>query len=192
MNKRLDPTLASLGLFPEEKISQFVSSQLATKGSSQASEKTSVIGIDYRQRRCTHFGPSPAPLTRTRYQSLGRSAMKRSMQLFGLESALALSFITAQVFAQQSDTQQPIQQQTSQQNPGNQGQQAPDAQGAGQSNVQVFTGVITKVGDKCMLQDSANSTSYDIDQQDLAKKYEGQKVRIKGTLDPDGKTIHVK
>jgi len=110
------------------------------------------------------------------------------MQLFGLASALALSFLTAQVFAQQSDTQQ----QPSQQNPGNQGQQAPDAQGAGQSNVQVFTGVITKVGDKYMLQDSANSTSYDIDQQDLAKKYEGQKVRIKGTLDPDGKTIHVK
>src|SRR5215468_2713752 len=155
MNKRLDPTLASLGLFPEEKISQFVSSQ--------ASEKTSVIGIDYRQRRCTHFGPSPAPLTRMRYQSLGRSAMKRSMQLFGLASALALSFLTAQVFAQQSDTQQPSQQQPSQQNPGNQGQQAPDAQGAGQSNVQVFTGVITKVGDKYMLQDSANSTSYDID-----------------------------
>jgi uncharacterized protein YdeI (BOF family) len=115
--------------------------------------------------------------------------MKRSMQSFGLASALALSFLTAQVFAQQSDTQQ----QPSQQNPGNQGQQSPDAQGAsGQSNVQVFTGVITKVGDKYMLQDSANSTSYDIDQQELAKKYEGQKVRIKGTLDQDGKTIHVK
>jgi uncharacterized protein YdeI (BOF family) len=111
------------------------------------------------------------------------------MQSFGLASALALSFLTAQVFAQQSDTQQ----QPSQQNPGNQGQQSPDAQGAsGQSNVQVFTGVITKVGDKYMLQDSANSTSYDIDQQELAKKYEGQKVRIKGTLDQDGKTIHVK
>ena len=119
--------------------------------------------------------------------------MKRSMHSFGLAGALALSFLTAQVFAQQSDTQQqPSQQQPSQQNPGNQGQ-APDAQGAsGQANVQVFTGVITKVGDKYMLQDSANSTSYDIDQQDLAKKYEGQKVRIKGTLDPDGKTIHVK
>jgi uncharacterized protein YdeI (BOF family) len=120
--------------------------------------------------------------------------MKRSMQSFGLAGALALSFLTAQVFAQQSDTQQqPSQQQPSQQNPGNQGQQSPDAQGSsGQSNVQVFTGVITKVGDKYMLQDSANSTSYDIDQQELAKKYEGQKVRIKGTLDPDGKTIHVK
>ena len=117
--------------------------------------------------------------------------MKRSMQSFGLAGALALSFLTAQVFAQQSDPQQqPSQQQPGQQNPG---QQAPDTQGASrQSDVQVFTGVITKVGDKYMLQDSANSSSYDIDQQDLAKKYEGQKVRIKGTLDPDGKTIHVK
>jgi uncharacterized protein YdeI (BOF family) len=117
--------------------------------------------------------------------------MKKTMQSFGLASALALSFLTAQVFAQQSDQQQqPSQQQPGQQNPG---QQAPDTQGASQkSDVQVFTGVITKVGDKYMLQDSANSSSYDIDQQDLAKKYEGQKVRIKGTLDPDGKTIHVK
>jgi uncharacterized protein YdeI (BOF family) len=119
--------------------------------------------------------------------------MKRSMQSIGLASALALGFLTAQVFAQSNTQQQPSQQQPSQQNPGNQGQQSPDAQGGtGQSNAQVFTGVITKVGDKYMLQDSANSTSYDIDQQELAKKYEGQKVRIKGTLDPDGKTIHVK
>ena len=121
--------------------------------------------------------------------------MNKTMQSFGLASALALSFFTAQVFAQQSDPQQPSQQQPNQQQPGQQtpGQQSPDTQGASrQSDVQVFTGVIAKVGDKYMLQDSANSTSYDIDQQDLAKKYEGQKVRIKGTLDPDGKTIHVK
>lgn len=118
--------------------------------------------------------------------------MKRPIQSLWMAGALALSFFTAQVFAQQPDSQS-NQQPPSQQQPNQQpGQQSPGAQGSQQSDVQVFTGVITKVGDKYMLQDSANGTSYDIDQQELAKKYEGQKVRIKGTLDPDGKTIHVK
>ena len=80
--------------------------------------------------------------------------------------------------------------------PNRSGQQAPDPQAqaqqdAQQSQSQVFAGTIVKTGDKYVLQD-ANGTSYDIDRQDLAKDHEGQKVRIKGTLDPDGKTIHVK
>lgn len=120
--------------------------------------------------------------------------MKKPIQSLWLAGALAVSFFTAQVFAQQSDSQssqQPPSQQQPNQQPGQ--NQNPDAQGSSrQADTQVFTGVITKVGDKYMLQDSANGTSYDIDQQELAKKYEGQKVRIKGTLDPDGKTIHVK
>jgi uncharacterized protein YdeI (BOF family) len=81
--------------------------------------------------------------------------------------------------------------------PNQSGQQAPDSQAQApqqapqQSQGQVFAGTIVKSGDKYVLQD-ASGTSYDIDRQDLAKKYEGQKVRINGTLDPDGKTIHVK
>jgi len=55
----------------------------------------------------------------------------------------------------------------------------------------MFSGTIVKAGDKLVLQD-AGGTAYDIDRQDLAKKYEGKQVRINGTLDPDGKTIHVK
>lgn len=127
--------------------------------------------------------------------------MTKPKQALWLAGALALgSFASLPLFAQQSDPQQsdapPSQQR--QQPPSRPGdtpaqQQAPDAQDQqGQSNVQVFTGVIAKKGDKYVLQDSASGTAYDIDQQDLAKKYEGQKVRIKGTLDPDGKTIHVK
>ena len=64
--------------------------------------------------------------------------------------------------------------------------------GCGQaSQGQVFAGTIMKSGDKYVLQDTSG-TSYDVDRQDLVKKYEGQKVRINGTLDQDGKTIHVK
>ena len=118
--------------------------------------------------------------------------MKRPIHMLWLAGALALSLLTAQAFAQ-SRQQPPNQQQPPSQQQPNQQPGDPGAQGSSQqADVQVFTGVITKVGDKYMLQDSANGTSYDIDQQELAKKYEGQKVRIKGTLDPDGKTIHVK
>ena len=72
------------------------------------------------------------------------------------------------------------------------GQTAPDAQaqsaaGDGQS----FSGTVAKSGDKYVLQDASGKT-YDVDRQEELKKYEGKQVRIKGTLDPDGKTIHVK
>lgn len=67
-------------------------------------------------------------------------------------------------------------------------QTAPDAQA--QSNGQVFAGTVMKSGDKYVLQ-VADGTAYDLDHQDLVKKYEGKQVRVKGTLDQDGKTIHI-
>jgi hypothetical protein len=66
---------------------------------------------------------------------------------------------------------------------------APDS--ASPSQDQVFTGTISKIGGKYVLQD-ASGKSYDLDHQELAQKYEGKQVRVKGTLDPDGKTIHVR
>jgi hypothetical protein len=76
--------------------------------------------------------------------------------------------------------------------PSQAGQQAPGAQADPQpTQGQIFAGTIKKTGDKYVLED-ASGTSYDVDRQDLVKKYEGQRVRINGTLDPDGKTIHVK
>lgn len=71
-------------------------------------------------------------------------------------------------------------------------QPPPEAQDQSQqSQVQTFAGTIVKSGDKYVLQD-AGGTSFDVDRQDLVKQHEGKKVRINGTLDPDGKTIHVK
>ena len=70
-------------------------------------------------------------------------------------------------------------------------QPAPEGQGqAQQSGGQVFSGTVVKSGDKYVLQ-VADGTAYDLDHQDLVKKYEGKQVRVKGTLDPDGKTIHI-
>ncbi|HEX3352363.1 MAG: DUF5818 domain-containing protein [Terriglobales bacterium] len=106
---------------------------------------------------------------------------------------LGVSVSGIQLNAQQSpppDQQQPSGQQaqppSQRQAPD---QAAPDSQSQTQGHI--FSGTIVKSGEKWMLQD-ASGTAYDIDRQDLAKKYEGKQVRINGTLDPDGKTIHVK
>lgn len=100
-----------------------------------------------------------------------------------LLAGLGLSGVALQ--AQQSDPQQS-------QPPSQQQQAPPDAQSQSQqTQTQNFAGTIVKSGDKYVLQD-ASGTNYDIDRQDLVKSHEGKKVRINGTLDPDGKTIHVK
>lgn len=100
----------------------------------------------------------------------------------GLLAGLGLSGVALN--AQQSDPQ-PSRPRAQQQAP-------PDSQSQSQqTQAQTFAGTIVKSGDKYVLQD-ASGTTYDVDRQDLVKSHEGKKVRINGTLDPDGKTIHVK
>src|SRR2546422_4780684 len=111
--------------------------------------------------------------------------------------------LNAQQPAMQPDQQSPSQptaqqpaQQTEQQPgqaPAQPEQQAPDSQAqTQQTEAQTFTGTIMKSDDKYVLKDSDSGTMYDIDRQDLVKTHEGKRVRIQGTLDSDGKTIHVK
>jgi uncharacterized protein YdeI (BOF family) len=107
-----------------------------------------------------------------------------------LTLVLGVTLSGAKLIAAQS--QPPAQQQQPPAQAPNQSQQAPDSQAdSQQAQGQIFAGTIKKTGDKYVLQD-ASGTAYDVDRQDLVKKYEGQRVRINGTLDPDGKTIHVK
>jgi uncharacterized protein YdeI (BOF family) len=70
-------------------------------------------------------------------------------------------------------------------------QTPPDAQDQQQQAGQTFSGTITKQGDKYVLQDEGSGTTYDVDHQAEVKKFEGKKVRIHGTLDPNGKLIHI-
>jgi hypothetical protein len=70
-------------------------------------------------------------------------------------------------------------------------QQAPGSQAGSTQQVQTFTGTIVKSGDKYVLQDSTTGTMYDIDHQDLVAQHAGRRVRVTGTLDTDGKTIHL-
>jgi hypothetical protein len=75
--------------------------------------------------------------------------------------------------------------------PGGAASQPPDTKAqSGQGAGQTFTGTITKTDDKYVLKD-ADGRTYDIDNQDAAKRFEGKIVNIHGTLDPNGKMIHV-
>lgn len=105
-----------------------------------------------------------------------------------LPSTLLLGMVLAgaPLHAQQSSQQQ---QDPSQQQPP--ARQAPDQTQSDAQGSQTFVGTIVKSGDKFILQDTAGK-SWDIDHQDLVKKFEGKQVRVTGTLDADGKTIHMK
>ena len=59
------------------------------------------------------------------------------------------------------------------------------------SESQTFTGKIAKSGSKLVLKDSATKATYALDDQDKAKQFEGQDVKVSGTLDAQTKTIHV-
>jgi len=72
----------------------------------------------------------------------------------------------------------------------------PDVQPANPSAKQeqpaapTFKGTIIKNGTRYVLKVSSNS-AYQIDDQDRPKQYEGKHVKIAGTLDADGKSLHI-
>jgi hypothetical protein len=53
-----------------------------------------------------------------------------------------------------------------------------------------FMGTIIKDGARYVLKVSNNS-AYQLDDQDRAKPYEGKQVRIAGTLNADGQSLHI-
>ncbi len=87
--------------------------------------------------------------------------------------------------------QQPGESYPGQQPPGQPGTQAPDSQSSASQGEQAFKGTIVKSGGKYVFQDDATGKTYDIDHQDLVAQHVGKKVRVKGTLDPSGKMIHI-
>jgi Protein of unknown function (DUF5818) len=62
------------------------------------------------------------------------------------------------------------------------------------SQVKEFRGKISKSDGRFVLEESSNGGTYGtylLDDQAAAKKYEGQRVMVTGTLDAPHKTIHV-
>jgi len=57
--------------------------------------------------------------------------------------------------------------------------------------VQKFQGTIVKSKDKYILQDKTSGATYQLDNQDKAKKFAGRDVKVTGTLDPSTNTIQI-
>ena len=60
-----------------------------------------------------------------------------------------------------------------------------------QPKVQTFTGTIMKSGDQFMFSDDSSKSSYQLDDQKTASRFDGQKVRVTGTLDAANNLIRV-
>jgi hypothetical protein len=58
-------------------------------------------------------------------------------------------------------------------------------------SAQTFEGKVTKSGDKLVLQDASSQATYQLDDQDKAKEYKGQYVKVTATMDPNTNTLHV-
>ena len=128
--------------------------------------------------------------------------MRKHTGIFCVLAALALVLevgsLSSRVNAQQnpagSQAQQPSQPSQQPSQPPSQtspSQQAPSTESGQAAGAQTFTGTIVKSGDKYVLEDTATGKTYDIDHQDIVGQHVGRKVRVTGTLDPDGKTIHI-
>jgi hypothetical protein len=87
---------------------------------------------------------------------------------------------------QEPSSSSPTAQQTQQQDPA-----APPASMSQASDSQTFTGKVAKSGSKLVLKDTATKATYALDDQDTAKRFEGQTVKVTGTLDPKTNTIRV-
>jgi uncharacterized protein YdeI (BOF family) len=116
--------------------------------------------------------------------------MKKEMSVLAtIALAAALSSIS---FARQQDqSSQPSSPSTQQQQPSSPSQNsASPAEGpSSQSQASSFTGKIVKAGDKFVLR--ANGQNYQLDDQEKAKKFAGQQVKVSGDLDSSTSTIRV-
>lgn len=74
--------------------------------------------------------------------------------------------------------------------PDTQPSQPPEAQAPAPVSNQTFTGKIVKDSGKFVLKVS-EKTSYDLDQQSSLEQYENKDVKVVGTIDPGGSTIHI-
>ena len=75
--------------------------------------------------------------------------------------------------------------------PPQQQQSQSDHQLPDQTDLRTFAGKIAKSGGKYVLEDPLSNTSFTLDDQKTAKKYDGKPVVVTGRLDASSNTIHV-
>lgn len=111
-----------------------------------------------------------------------------------LAFAAVLILLQPALMAQQEPTQDPAAaQQDPSQNPAAT-QQDPAATPMATpqaSEFQQFSGKIAKSGSKFVLKDTATRTTYMLDDQDRAKQFDGQSVKVTGKLDVETHTIRI-
>jgi hypothetical protein len=112
--------------------------------------------------------------------------MKRLLSLITFLGLLGLGM---NLSAQQTPSSQDQSGAAQQAQPAPPAQQAVDAQT--QQAARSFEGKITKAGDKLVLQEASTKTSYQLDDQDKAKQFEGQSVKVMATMDATTNTLHV-
>jgi hypothetical protein len=74
--------------------------------------------------------------------------------------------------------------------PDTQPSQPPEPQAPAPVSNQTFTGTIVKDSGKFVLKVSENA-SYDLDQQGSLEQFENKDVKVVGTVEPGGNTIHI-
>jgi hypothetical protein len=97
---------------------------------------------------------------------------------------------TPQPLATEKATPAPDQQQQAPDSTAATPTQASGAQAQPDSATQTFTGTIVRVGDKYVLKTTDNMT-YQLDDPDKAKDFEGKQVKVTGGLDTKAKLIHI-
>ena len=105
--------------------------------------------------------------------------MKKTLTVVAILALVAAMLPAA--FAQTSDQTSPS---TSDQSGAAQGS-APGSSQAAES----YTGTVVKSGDKYVLK--TDTGTYQIDDQDKAKQFEGKQVKVSGNLDKATSTLHV-
>jgi Protein of unknown function (DUF5818) len=69
-------------------------------------------------------------------------------------------------------------------------QQTPAARDS-RPEIRIFLGTISKAGNQFVFSDDATKSSYQLDDQETASKFDGKKVKVTGTLDASNNIIRV-
>ena len=89
-----------------------------------------------------------------------------------------------------SHLQEPVPLPESQSQPDQQAGQPPDSPAQPQASRQRITGVIVRQGEKYVLK-AGDTTTYQLDDQERARRYQDKRVMVVGRLDADNHTFHI-
>jgi glucan-binding YG repeat protein len=122
--------------------------------------------------------------------------MKKNLSILAT-LALAMAMSPA-AFSQDNSSQSPSSPAPTQSSPSQDTTQTPPSQSPSTAaqdttspsqNQSPVTGTVVKAGDKYVLK--TDTMTYQLDDQDMAQKYEGREVKVNGTVDSTTSIIHV-